>query len=375
MTNRERLHAIMDGRPPDRIPWIPRMLIWHTARTKTGTLPERFRGMSLREVERALGLGTPARDGRVFREVVEGVETVSRQADGDLVREFRTPVGTVTSRVRRSEELDRVGIQGMEVEHVIKGPEDYGVVEYMIEHTRYEPCYEDYLRYEAEVGEDGVPLVAAGDCPFHHFLQKLAGYQTGYYHLHDYPEKVDRLFGLMAERDREKWDIVAKSPARLILHGLHFDSTMTPPPMFRRHITPYYLEFSDLLHRHGKTLCMHADADSRLILQNIQESGFDMAETFTTDPMVDCTLEEARAAWGEEVIIWGGVPSIILEPTVSEAEFEAYMRRVFRAVAPGGAFILGVADNVMPAAMVARIERITEMVEAWGRYPIKEVPS
>jgi hypothetical protein len=111
---------------------------------------------------------------------------------------------------------------------------------------------------------------------------------------------------------------------------------------------------------------MHADADSQLILQNILESGFDMAETFTTDPMVKCTLEEARATWGDEVIIWGGVPSVILEPTVSEAEFEAYMRRVFRVVAPGNAFILGVADNVMPAAMVERIERITAMVEAWG---------
>lgn len=371
MTNRERLHAIMDRRPPDRIPWIPRMQIWHTARTKTDTLPERFRGMSLREVEGALGLGTPAREGRVFREVLEGVEVVFREAGGDLIQEFRTPVGTVASRVRRSEELDRVGIQGMEIEHVIKGPEDYRVVEYMIAHTRYEPCYDEYLRYEAEIGEDGVPLVAAGDCPFHHFLQKLAGYQTGYYHLHDHPDQVNHLLGLMQERDREVWDLVAKSPARLILHGLHFDSAMTPPPMFRAHITPYYLELSDLLHRHGKTLCMHADADSRLILQNIRESGFDMAETFTTDPMVACTLEEARGTWGDEVIIWGGVPSVMLEPTVSEGEFEAYMRRVFRVIAPGDAFILGVADNVMPAAMVERIERITAMVKAWGRYPIK----
>jgi uroporphyrinogen-III decarboxylase len=371
MTDRERLHAIMDGRAPDRIPGIPRMLIWYTARTKTGTLPERFRGMSLREVERALRLGTPAREGRVFREGVEGVEMASYRVDVDMVQEFRTPVGSVTSRVRHSEELARVGIQGMEVEHVIKGPDDYRVVEYMLEHTRYEACYDDYLRYEAEIGEDGVPLVAAGDCPFHHFLQKLAGYQTGYYHLYDYPDKVGRLFGLMQERGREVWDIVVKSPARLFLHGVHFDSAMTSPPMFKKYITPYYLEFSDLLHRHGKVLCMHADADSRLILENIRESGFDMAETFTTDPMVDCTLEEARAAWGNEVIIWGGVPSIILEPTFSEEEFEAYMKRVFRAVAPGDAFILGVADNVMPAAMVERIERITEMVETWGWYPIK----
>jgi uroporphyrinogen-III decarboxylase len=242
----------------------------------------------------------------------------------------------------------------------------------MFEHTRYEPCYDEYLQYEAEIAEDGVPLVSIGDCPFHRFLLKLTGYQTGYYHLNDYPEKVARLLGLMEEREREMWEIAANSPARLFLHGVHFDSAMTPPPMFRKYITPFYLDFSDLLHRHGKVLCMHADADSRLILENIKESGFDMAETFTTDPMVSCTLEEARVAWGNDVIIWGGVPSIILEPTFSDQEFEAFMDHLFKVVAPGNAFILGVADNVMPAALIDRIDRITEMVDKRGWYPIRK---
>ena len=64
MTNRERLLAIMDGRPPDRIPWIPRLLLWYNAHKKAGTLPARYRGMTLRQIERDLGVGTPARDGR-----------------------------------------------------------------------------------------------------------------------------------------------------------------------------------------------------------------------------------------------------------------------------------------------------------------------
>ena len=38
MTNRERLLAIMDGEMPDRIPWIPRLLIWHRAQVKMGVL-------------------------------------------------------------------------------------------------------------------------------------------------------------------------------------------------------------------------------------------------------------------------------------------------------------------------------------------------
>jgi uroporphyrinogen-III decarboxylase len=95
-----------------------------------------------------------------------------------------------------------------------------------------------------------------------------------------------------------------------------------------------------------------------------------MAETFTTTPQASCTLEEARETWGNDVIIWGAVPSVILEDTYSDEAFEAYMKEIFRTVAPGDAFILGVADNVMPNARLDRLERITEMVETWGHYPI-----
>ena len=372
MTNRDRLLAIMDHKSPDRIPWIPRLQLWHTAHLHQGTLPDRFAGMSLRQIERQLGMGTPAREGQVFAAEQRGdVEVKSRQEGESTLYTYRTPVGQVQSRYRSSAELEKVGIQSLEVEHQIKGPADFAVVEYLLEHMHYIPTYEKYRQYEAEIGEDGYPLVAAGDCPFHHFLQKLAGYNNAYYLLADCPDETERLLRTMEELERERiWPVVAASPARLILHGVHFDSNMTPPPLFSRYITPYYQDFSDLLHGHDKLLCMHADNDSRLILGHLQEAGFDMVETFTTAPQVSCTLEEARRFWGNEMIIWGAVPSVVLEETYSEAQFEAYLRGVFRTVAPGDAFILGVADNVMPGALLSRLERIGEMVAEWGAYPI-----
>jgi uroporphyrinogen-III decarboxylase len=372
MTNQERVLAIMEGRRPDRIPWIPRLLLWHTAQTRRGTLPERFEGMSLRQVERALRLGTPARDGRVFVTEQRGDVEVTQRRDGtSTLFEYRTPVGSVTSRHRISEVLEDAGIGSLEVEHIVKEPADLAVAQYLYENTYYAPTYDDYHRYEAEIGDDGYPLVAAGDVPFHHFLQKLAGYQNAYYLLADCPARVEALLARMEEVDRERqWPLVAESPARLILHGLHFDSGLTPPPLFERYITPYYRDLSTLLHAHGKTLCTHADNDSRLILGHMRDAGFDMAETFTTEPQASCTLAEARQAWGTDVIIWGAVPSVILEPTYTDTAFEAYMIDVFRTAAPGDAFLLGVADNVMPDALPERIERISDMVDAWGDVPI-----
>jgi hypothetical protein len=39
------------------------------------------------------------------------------------------------------------------------------------------------------------------------------------------------------------------------------------------------------------------------------------------------------------------------------------MHDLFRVIGDGDAFILGVADNVMPGADIERVRRITEMVQ------------
>jgi Uroporphyrinogen decarboxylase (URO-D) len=372
MTNRERILAILDRKSPDRIPWIPRLQLWYNARQAEGTMPERFRGMTQREIEHTLRLGTPARTGNVFKVRYEGVEVRTHVEDLEETTEYVTPCGTVSKKVFLDEELSGYADSGLDLERPIKTERDYDVWEYIVEHTFYDPIYEDYLAYDASIGEDGLPLVSVGDCPFHHFLLRLVGYDQAYYELSDRLERVERLMRVMTDCDRERlWPVVANSPARLILHGVHFDSQMTPSHLFKKYITPYYQEFSKVLHARGKSLSFHGDDDSRLILQDAKDAGFDMSECFTTAPMVSCTLAEARAVWGNDVIIWGGVPSVILEDTTPEEEFEEYMRDVFRTIAPGDAFILGIADNAMPLSRIERIERISEMVEEFGNYPIR----
>jgi uroporphyrinogen-III decarboxylase len=375
MTNRERLLAIMDGKSPDRIPWIPRMRLWWLYHLNHGTLPAKYRGWRLREIERDLGMGTPARDGRIFRKSYQGTDVVTTLEGMDILTHYITPVGTVSSRYRRTAELDRAGIEPLLVEPLVKRPEDYDVMMYLVENTQYRPCYEEYLEYEEKIGDDGYPMVAIGDVPLHWFLQIVAGYEQGYYELFDRPQKVEALLEAAAQKEREAlWPLVVQSPARLFLHGLHLDSQVTPPDMFAKYITPYYQEFTQLLHQHGKVLAMHADNDSRLLLKPLEEAGFDMQECFTTSPLVSCTLQEARDTWGTRMIIWGGVPSIILEDNAcSDEEFEELMLDVFRTIAPGDAFILGVADNVTGPSKLARVIRIGEMVKEYGAYPIHMV--
>jgi len=371
MNNRERLLAILDGRPPDRIPWIPRLQLWYTAHRLAGTLPERWQNATLREVERDLGLGTPARNGAVFRVVDDGVEVVTRREGMREVTEYHTPVGTVRRVMRHSDELDRLGLPARIEEYPLKGPADYKVWEWIWEHRRWEPVYDTYRAYDAEIGDDGLPLVSIGDVPLHEFLENGAGYEHGFYHLADHPSEVEHLLETMREAERERmWPVVLDSPARLFLHGQHLSTQFTPPRLFEQYVIPYYEEFAPLLHERGKAVAMHADNDTSAILEHIERAGWDVVECFVTAPMVPVTLEEARKAWGDRVIIWGGLPSLLLSPSVSEDEFRAYMRHLLRVVAPGNAFILGVADNVMPDSLIERVAWVSELLEREGRYPL-----
>ena len=371
MNDRQRMDAILDGQPPDRIPWIPRMEIWYAACNRTGTMPRQWQGQSLRQIERALGVGTPARGGRVYETHTDGVDvTVSREGSRHIT-EYHTPVGSVRQVRDNSDEGAELGLPGLCTEHVLKGPSDYRVWEWIVQQRTYSPAYDAYRAYDADIGGDGLPMVGAGGNPFYDFLQDLAGYNNAYYQLADHPREIEHLLAVMTEVQREQlWPIVADSPAKLLINGAHLSSQLTPPPVFEKYILPYYDEFMPLMHAAGKKVAMHADADATAILALIERAGWDMVECFVTAPMVPLTLANAREAWGDRVIIWGGLPCVMLEPHVKEEDFRQYVRGILDAVAPGDAFILGVADNVMPTSLIDRIAWVSEQVESCGRLPI-----
>ena len=372
MNNRERLSAILDGRPPDRIPFIPRLLLWYNARKATHSMPVEWEGMSLRELEKALGVGTPARDGRVFNTRLEGVEVVVRDVGGRRVTEYHTPVGSLRRSEHFSRDLNELAMAGREEEWLLKGPDDYRIWEWIIQHTYWDPAYDQYSAYDAEIGEDGLPMVAAGDAPFHEFLLNGVGYNNGYYHVADYRREVEHLLAVMMEVERERlWPVIAHSPARLLLHGVHHSSMFTPPPIYERYILPYYEEFMPLMHASGKAVAMHADNDTSLILGLLERAGYDMLECFVTAPMVPLTLERARQILSTRVILFGGLPSLLFSPSYAESDFRDYVLRLFDIIGPGDAFILGVADNVMPDSLIERVAWTNEMVEERGYYPIR----
>jgi len=68
--------------------------------------------------------------------------------------------------------------------------------------------------------------------------------------------------------------------------------------------------------------------------------------------------------------MWGGIPANLLTDAFTDAQFEAYIEDLFRAVAPGDRFILGFGDNVPTDAVWSRVEWLARFVAENGKLPL-----
>lgn len=205
-------------------------------------------------------------------------------------------------------------------------------------------------------------MMILGPSPADVIMINYAGYENFFLHLADFPEKVRRLRMVMEKRYEALWTEILKSGAKLVLHGTHWSSAMTPPSIFREHILPYMRRFSQEIRGAGKYTAFHADADLSGLLPEVLESGVDVADCFACAPLVKLELSEARRSWKDKVIIWGGLPSTIFLPSCPQAEFKKYLQRFLDEARDGRAIMAGVSDNLMPGSLWERIKETSERV-------------
>jgi hypothetical protein len=371
MTYRERIWAAIRGEPMDRIPWAPRWELWYEAAMRDGRLPERYRSRSFLDLTRDLGMGIKGNRGPLYRSELCDVEVRERTKGDETLTEYETPVGTVSTRFRITPDLEQQGVRGLELGHMIVQREDYGPVLFMVEHTKLTPIPEEFLAYEEYIDDDGVAMAESGDCPVHRIMREFTGYQNFYYQLYDHPQQIEKLLGALTEQGEEILQIAIQSPAQIIRHDGNYDAQLTPPPIYEEYFLPWFQRFTGALHAAGKVVCTHTDGHNDDLMELILESGFDIAEAFTSPPMTNIGVAQARAVWGDRITIWGGIASTMMSVSVPEEEFEAHVRQVLSEAVPGDHFILGTGDNVPTDSSLERIQRVTELVEELGSYPLE----
>jgi hypothetical protein len=143
----------------------------------------------------------------------------------------------------------------------------------------------------------------------------------------------------------------------------NLDGVLTNPRLFATYCLSCYQSYTEVLHAAGKRVGSHADGDLTSLLPLLAETGLDVCESFTPDPLTSCRVEDALKAFGCGPIIWGGFPSVVLEDRTPYLEFTDYVEAILEIVADSP-IIFGIGDLVGPENSLERVRFIGEQIRS-----------
>ena len=247
-----------------------------------------------------------------------GVEITEKQVASSgkavLRRTYSTPVGSVYLDERREPGVGQWHAQRSwrdvtpwQIERLIKGPDDYKVVKYMVENTEYVADYFPIEQAMEWLGDDGVVLDSLPHSPMQMLMIDWIGSEGGrfFFHHTDYPELVEELYRAISKSRQPMYEIAAKSPAPITLCGDNLDGVLVNPRLFKKYFMPEYEKQAQIIHKHGKLMAVHMDGRLKVIKDLIAKTDVDIIEAFHPPPMGDLPIGEALSLWPNKAI-WVG---------------------------------------------------------------------
>jgi hypothetical protein len=388
---RQRALAVLRDEMPQRLPFITRLEAWYKSHARSGTLPERFQGLTLDEVHAAAGVGrlkftapfavrlrgveVRARFNGVpcfaaFQPTVENFpgmwDIVPTDRVGETVTELITPRGHLTLRHKLLAEGVQSGTDPYLVQHLLQTDEDFSIAEYILDRLEIIPRHESVRGDEAQIGEHGLVVPLLYRIPFQQVLLEYLGEIPLFRALHNNLASVRRLMEILDQHMLAQIESVASLDAAYVEFPDNLHGPMTSPRLFREYCLPAYQKYCDALHSQGKKVGSHTDGNMHPLLDLLPETGLDICESFSPYPLTPCKLEDAWQAWEKGPRIWGGIPSPILEDRYSPEEFRNYVANLFKIVDRPA--ILGIVDLFMHHNSIERVMEIASWVEA-GQVP------
>jgi hypothetical protein len=385
----DRVLAVMQGRKPDRVPFCDRLELWRTALLRQGRLPAEFEGLTLLEAHRKVGMGqlkfvapydyclhgvelTIEFNGEQVRHETDPVtsrwpvleDLVQIDRPGMTTFNFTAPVGKISLRQAMLEEWVLWGENPYLQEHPVKEPEDFDTIRWIIEHLEVIPRFDRIYEAAAELGDFGFVVPRIDRSPFQEMLVELVGEVGTFYAMHDEPSRVQALL--------ESIDAVRVTTAEL-LAGLDYPyvefadgitGQMTNPKLFADYVVPALQHYTELYHGQGKKVGSHFDGDLKPLLGQLSDTGLDVIESVSPAPLTECTFDEMwEAVGGGPPLMWGVIPSPLLEERVPEEELRVFVDHVLEVVGDAPV-ILGISDMMLGNDMIERLEWIAERVES-----------
>jgi hypothetical protein len=261
------------------------------------------------------------------------------------------------------------------IKRVMESPDDYEKIAQVYESFEVVPTLDGYRAFRDRIGERGLAFATGpiSASPVHAMLHQLMDMQTFFYAYMDDAASMRALGERMAPFWERQLDVVLQCNAEVIWWGANYDQDTTWPSFFVDEIVPWVSRVGERIRQAGKLMASHCDGENDQLLSYMPDCHFDVAESVCTEPMTKRSLKDLRLGMGPKTTIYGGIPAVaLMDDAMSDSDFERHMDKVFADLGSGKQLILGVSDNVPVEANLDRLNRITEMVRAFG--PVAPTP-
>jgi len=258
-----------------------------------------------------------------------------------MVRNFwETPRGTLTTL------HEPAGFTTWHHERMYKKPEDYKAMLFLIDDEVCEPDYGAVASVDRAFGDDAIVRMGIGGEPMQSLISGMF-FDTGQFCIEwmDNRDEIMKLYDALVEKRRSIYKIVADAPVLHANYGGNVVPEIIGLEMFEKYYVPHYNEAAEIMHKKGKLIGCHLDANCKLLAKAIAGTGLDFIEAFTPAPDTDMTLGEARQAWPDKAL-WLNFPSSVhLRP---DAEVEQTTVDLLNQSDCMNGVIMGITEDMPP---------------------------
>jgi hypothetical protein len=369
MTHRQRILSVYRGETPDVVPYMLDLSHWYYHKFQqpwdlSRSYPEPEQ--QLIDYHRRAGIGFYLVNLGSFYDVTftDGVSASVKRNGSKITWTLETPLGTI----RRSREWEESSYSWAISEFALKTQNDLKVLAHALSHRRWTPAWDRYQKWVRAVGDQGVVYISPGYSAMGELLSLWMGIETTMLAVADYPEVLHEIADQINAANLRCIDLLAQSPAEVVLLGDNFSSDIQSPRFFREWSRSYYAEAVKRLHKAGKHVAVHVDGRLRGLLREFAEIGMDCIDATTPAPMGDITPQQCRDEAGPNLILSGGVPPNVWTPDVSDEVFEKVVMDWLELKQRSPRLIANAGDQVPPGACEHRFVLMRELVEKFGRY-------
>ena len=299
MTGRERINAIMNKKPADRLSWTT--IVDNATLSK---LPDNIKGMSGIDFYRYIGCdifllncwGMNMDFSSPQLVWSEDTKTNYKYEDGKSIHELKSSKGTLTTIYRN----------GHPIKYPVSSIDDINIYMQIWENAQFIEHDDNqvYDNINSIIGDDGIVTRFWGPSTIPKLLEYDMGVMNFYCLLNDYPDEMDALISTIHKKELEAFEILAKSPCDVIILCENTSTFYISPDVYRKYNGRHVRDFVDIIHDSGKIAIIHMCGHVKNLLHEIKDTGLDGIHALTPPPTGDTPFELALDVLGDDISIW-----------------------------------------------------------------------